>query len=181
MRHIRGMTLMELLVALGVAAIILGIALPAFSGLRERTQLAGVRHQLTASLMAARGRAVTRRMPVSLCPSVDGLRCQVGTDWSAGWIIFEDAARTGQPADAMHVLRRFDALPGNLALASSVGRRLVRFQSDGRASGTNISLRLCSRSHRRLLAAIVVNNSGRARSESAAEGQPCPFAVAPEA
>ncbi|WP_329607079.1 GspH/FimT family pseudopilin, partial [Xanthomonas perforans] len=41
-------------------------------------------------------------------------------------------------------------------------RSIVRFLPNGRSSGTNITISLCSNARR--LADVVVNNSGRART-----------------
>ena len=169
----RGFTLAELMVVLAVLAVTVTMGVPAFAGVVERAREANTRHLLTASLMAARTAAVTRREPVTLCPSADGWSCRDDSAWEAGWIIFADPRRTGQPGEG-GVLRRVEALGGDLLLRSTRGRPRVRYLPDGRAWGSNISFRLCDGGDDRLLGRVIVNNSGRARSEVAEPGGDCP-------
>jgi type IV fimbrial biogenesis protein FimT len=174
MRNQHGLTLVELAVTVAIAAVGLALALPAFHGVQQRTRAATARHSVTSALMTARSSAIMRRQPVTACPSADGIRCSGGRDWSQGWIVYHDPHRHPQPPSSTHVLRRFDALSPSLSMTSTVGRTLVRYQPDGRASGTNLSLRLCSSRDRQLLATVIVNNAGRARSETPSRSTPCP-------
>ncbi|MCE7031778.1 Tfp pilus assembly protein FimT/FimU [Lysobacter sp. GX 14042] len=167
-----GLTLVELMVAMAVLVVMLTIAVPSFQGMLERTRAATANHQLTASLMMARAAAVTRRQPVTVCPSADGEECRRDLVWEDGWIIFADPDKLGSPADADAVIQRFQALGGGLLVRSSRGRPLIRYQPNGRASGSNLSLRVCH-SDQQLLAKVVVNNVGRARTEQAGPGDRC--------
>ncbi|WP_386812463.1 GspH/FimT family pseudopilin [Lysobacter koreensis] len=172
------MTLVELLTAVAIVAVILGIGLPALGSIRQSTQTASAYHLLTGSLMAARSSAVTRRHPVSICPSLDGLRCRNDGVWEDGWIVFLDGKRTGQPTDTSAILKRLDPLGADLVARSTAGRQHVRYQPDGRASGSNVSLRICSRAKGQLLASVIVNNAGRARTERSGNTPlPCPYAI----
>jgi type IV fimbrial biogenesis protein FimT len=170
----RGFTLVELLTSLAFAGIVLGLAWPAFADLLERTSAATARHRLSATLMTARSTAIMRREAVSVCPSADGRRCSGHGDWSGGWIVYQDPGHDAQPASAEQVLRRGDPMPVDATIESSAGRTLVRFQRDGRASGTNLTLRICSRRTRQHIASVILSNSGRARTEAGRAGTPCP-------
>lgn len=174
--RLSGFTLLELIVTVAVVAILAGVALPGFASLRDRLQADATSHALTASLAAARIAAVTHRHPVSICPSADGLRCGAAGDWSRGWIVFRDPTRALQPATVDAIVQRGDAPGPAYRLTGSRGRALVRYQPDGRASGTNISFHLCSDDGRRLLASVIVSNSGRARRERPRGAAPCPAA-----
>jgi type IV fimbrial biogenesis protein FimT len=169
MRDMDGFTLVELMVVTVVAATLLSIGLPAYSHLRERVAVRSASHALTASLSLARTLAVTRRTPVSICPTRDGRTCAHATDWDDGWMVFLDPARRGQPASADHVIAR-DPGRSDLSMRSTGGRRLVRYQPDGRAWGSNVTLRLCSRHEGEVLARVVVNNVGRVRVDHEAAG-----------
>ena len=176
--HVHGMTLIELLVALTIVAILVGFGLPAFSNIRDRTQATNAYYLLTSSLMAARSGAVSRRQPVAVCPSADGLHCRGDSVWEDGWIVFLDAAKTGQPKDAAAILKRVDRLGSDLVIRASAGRLQVRYHPDGRSSGSNVSIRICSRRSASLLGSVVVNNSGRARSEHGGSARTgCPYAI----
>lgn len=173
MHRQHGITLAELLTALAIAAVVSSLAWPAFSALHARTGAATVRHRLTATLMTARSTAVMRREAVSVCPSDNGRRCSGRTDWSAGWIVFEDPGNDAQPLSDDRILKRGDALPTSTSVESSAGRTLVRFQRDGRAYGSNLTLRICHRTTRQHLASVILSNAGRARMQEAVAGARC--------
>lgn len=171
-----GFTLVELMAALAVAAVLLSVAVPAFTELQRRARAAGTYSDLTLSLAAARLLAVRLRHPVSLCPSPDGLRCADSTDWSRGWIVFSDPERDDQPADASAILRHGGSVAAPLVVRSTNGRKLVRFQPTGWAFGSNLSLRLCSRATGQLLGKVILNNAGRPRTEHLEHtGTACPY------
>ena len=171
----KGFTLLELLVTLTVLAIALGIGFPTLASVIERTRVTNTYHLLTASLMSARTAAITRAEPITVCPSRDGRHCRDDQVWEDGWIIFADPVRAGEPADAAAVLRRIDALGGQVSVRSTSGRPRVRYLPSGHAHGSNVSLRLCARGEARLIGKVVVNNSGRARSQRSKPQQPCPY------
>ena len=172
----RGFTLMELLVAMGVMGVLLGIGVPSFHSLQRSMAAASAFHLFTTSLATARGTAITRGVPVSLCPSVDGERCQKTTTWDQGWIVFEDADHKTQPASSDAILHRFTGLDRGMVLRSTAGRTLVRFHPSGMAPGTNVSLRLCSSGDRSYLGSVILNNAGRPRTERKVDAT-CPFAL----
>ena len=172
----RGVTLIELLVAMTVMAVLLGIGVPAFESLQRRMRADTTFHLITTALATARVTAVTRGVPVSLCPSADGQRCDSNTSWEHGWIVYEDAARATQPRSGTAILHRSSGLKGAMVLRSTAGRTLLRFQPSGMASGSNVSLRLCSASDGTHLGSVIVNNAGRARTERG-RGATCPFAL----
>jgi len=166
------------MVVLAVAGIGFGLALPSFSETLERTRAANAYHLVTASMMAARSTAITRRQPVTLCPSRDGLTCRGDLVWNEGWILFLDPARSGAPAGPAAVLRRFDPIGKGLGLRSSVGRHHLRYQPSGLSSGSNLSLSLCSARGQVLLGKVIVNNAGRARTErSSGATAPCNYTL----
>ncbi len=171
-----GFTLIELVVALLVLGIVVGLAAPSFQSLVERSRAQAVFHGLTASLAGARLAAVQLNRPVTVCPTLDGLRCRRDLVWDDGWMTYIDAGRGDHPASAEAVIRREGPADGRIAVRGSSGRHRVRFQPSGWASGANISLRVCSRPARKLLGEVVVNNAGRPRSErrDAAENS-CPY------
>jgi type IV fimbrial biogenesis protein FimT len=175
-RH-AGFTLIELVVALLVLGITLGLAAPAFSALMERSRAQTVFHGLTASLAGARMAAVRLNRPVTVCPTLDGLHCRRDLVWDDGWMTYIDAGRADHPSGTEAVIRREGPSDARIAVRGSSGRHRVRFQPSGWASGANISLRVCSRQANKLLGEVVVNNAGRPRSErrDAAENS-CPYA-----
>ena len=128
-----GFTLVELLVAIAVAAIVLTLGVPSFERVIERNQLTANINELVASLNYARSEAVRRNQRVSICHSNDGTSCS-GADFEDGWIIFEDLDEDGDrdnPADT--ILRVHSTLPQNISLGDNLGGNLS-FRPSGRAN-----------------------------------------------
>ncbi|WP_240475938.1 GspH/FimT family pseudopilin [Xanthomonas arboricola] len=169
----KGYTALQLVIVMAIIGIMAAIGLPSFNALIEWQRAQARVHLLTAHLAMARSLAVTHRLPVSICPSSDGANCRSGRDWSRGWILFKDPLRTGQPADTDSVLQVEQyAASDNISITGTTGRSLVRFLPNGRNSGTNITISLCTRAQR--LADVIVNNSGRTRSVRYRQPTTCP-------
>lgn len=129
----RGVTLVELLVAMAVAGILIAAAAPSFQGIFNGNRLTTAANDLAASLQAARLEAMRRGQRVIICPSADGTTCAAGNPW-AGWIVFADANADGAPA-AAEVLR-WDQINAPMQLWASAtisaANRIV-FRPDGLA------------------------------------------------
>lgn len=83
----KGVTLIELMVALAILAVALTLGLPALDELLTRNRQTARLHQLQGDLHHARSHALTRRLRVEVCGSADGKTCQAS--WSQGWIARE--------------------------------------------------------------------------------------------
>lgn len=79
MRNSTGLTLIELMIALVIFAIITFVAIPSFSGLLERKSLPQVAKALEKAIQVARTEATTRSEIVNLSPS--------NTSWNNGWVV----------------------------------------------------------------------------------------------
>lgn len=172
MQRRTGFTLVELLVALAVLAVLLGVGVPTFRASLERQRISAAVFVVAAQFATARNSAITRREVVSLCPSNNGLDCDEGLDWAGGWLMYGGARRASQPESPAAVLRHFPP-PGHasLRLHSSIGRRALHFLPDGRSAGSNLRLRICLGGQ--LRGEVVVNNLGRVRSRRLPGWQPC--------
>lgn len=100
----RGVTLIELLVALAIAAVIVGLAAPAFSNFIAGVQSTSRTNDLVAALQTARSEAVRRGQTVTVRSTGGSL------DFHTGWSVFTDANADGlqaspaTPADGTVVL-----------------------------------------------------------------------------
>lgn len=167
----RGLTLLELMIALAVAGILASIALPSFGRMLEDNRLTQTRNALVASLQLARALAVTSGRNVILCASSDGQRCRAGSDFSLGWLVYRDDNGNGRLDPGESVRDRHQLGIGEMRIRSSDGRPQIRFRIRGTASGTNTRLILCDR-HPERGAQVVVANSGRIRSNML-QGRDC--------
>ncbi len=95
----QGINLIELMVVLTIVGILAMVAAPS---MQDTLKLSGVRghvRDFNASLMYARGEAVSRNKRISMCPSADGASCDAANNWSNGWIIFIDDGAGGDFGD----------------------------------------------------------------------------------
>lgn len=179
MQHVRarrdsqcGVTLIEQIMVVVIVSVLTAVAMPSLVRLLRRNQVQVAQMDFFSALQHARGMAVTTGKSVLFCPSHDGMRCSGETRWESGWLIAHDRDRDGQP-DATP-LRTKIGYTGITILGDS-SRRLVRFRSDGSASGTTNTLRFCSRGQPDQTLLVVISNVGRIRgaTASAAEAASC--------
>lgn len=93
-----GFTLIELMVVIIIAAILLTIAVPSFSTLIKRNNVDSLQSKLSSALATARTEAASRNRIITICASNDA-QDACGTDWSNGWLVFEDNGTRGEFAD----------------------------------------------------------------------------------
>ncbi len=167
-----GFSLVEALTVLAITAILLLVGVPAYAGLMESQRASSAMYLLTAHMASARSTAITYRIPTVVCPSDRAGGCRRDGDWSQGWLMFFDADGNRQPDSRQDILRDENApIHPSLRIVSSAGRTQLRYLPDGRSAGSNLSVRLCRED--KLLAQVIVNNTGRIRSETASGSTPC--------
>ena len=104
MYRIRGLTVIELLVSLAVAAVLIGLALPAFQNFVAQRTLTTQVNDFVIAVTLARSEAARRRGVVS----VQAINPSNGNEWGGGWCV-----TVGQPGDCANPLRMFPALGDN--------------------------------------------------------------------
>lgn len=162
-RHQSGLTLIELIVAIAVLAIIVTIGIPGFQKFTARNEVAAEVMRIKSALANTRSAAITRRTTVTLCPTVDMAQCQItnnaeGDAWRANLAIFEGQGDPGDP-----LLRTF----GESRLPSLTYRNdnlPVRYSALGRAGGHFGTFRICGKFDEG--ARVIINIMGRVRVDS---------------
>ncbi len=124
-----GYTVYEMLITLLIASLLVGIAVPSLRFFVVNSKLSTGTNSLVIALNLARSEAVTRSVPVSVCPSTTGTNC-TSTAWNQGWIVFvdEDVAGTVDGADL--ILLRSDGFSSDVNV-SLVGPPYLQFQPTG--------------------------------------------------
>ncbi len=158
-----GFTLFELLTALGCLALLMAVALPAFSGAREAARAAEAKAALLGSFSTAVSRATITGRHAVLCPSPDGETCVGGGIWQNGWIAFLDRNGNRQRDADETVIDRVAALPPSLKLATSSGRPRILVQPNGGNAGSNATFTLCDGRGPARAVTLVLSNFGRLR------------------
>jgi type IV fimbrial biogenesis protein FimT len=161
-RKARGFTLIELMMTLGVAAILAMMGAPALGNLLARTREAGAEARVADTLRQARTAAVMDNTRIIVCPSDDGRHCRSGYDWQHGWIVAPDADGDEQPDDGHPVIAALPAMAAGSRIITSAGRAHIIFHPNGSAAGSNARFTIC---HAREGdgKSVVVSNSGRVR------------------
>lgn len=89
-----GFTLIELVVAVAMIAILAALALPAMGGLIARNKVSTEVNRIVADILLARNSAVTRARVVTICRSGTQVSCLDGASASgrldAGWMTYTD-------------------------------------------------------------------------------------------
>lgn len=163
----RGLTLLELLIALAVTALLTGIALPSFDSLMTRTRMAAAHNAFVSSIYLLRSEAVKRNRVVKMCRSVGSLaRCDTSDagGWHTGWAIWVDEDDSGQIDGSEAVISVHGPLGGSVRLTgnTNVADRLA-FQATGATSGVgNGTFTICSPGHARKRQ-VIISRQGRIR------------------
>lgn len=134
-----GFTLIELMVAIAILAIVLGVGIPSYRDLIVNNRMAGEINDFVGSLRITRSEAIKRGVPVRMCASDDGQDCANSGPWSNGWIIFEvrpDSANCNALAQAAGDCVRVYTFSGtnNLAGANNLAHTLT-FDANGFVRG----------------------------------------------
>jgi type IV fimbrial biogenesis protein FimT len=165
MKTQRGLTLIELLIALAVLGVLFGVAVPAFSGGLEAARASDARAGLLASLMTAQGKAAITGAHGVLCPSFDGANCDDSPDWSTGWLVFLDSNGSREVEGGEQILHVQAPLSGRVHLRSTVGRTRIVFQGNGGNAGSNVTFTLCDGRGPSRARALIMSNTGGLRDD----------------
>ncbi len=155
-----GLTLIELIVAIAVLAILVTWAIPGFQNFTARNQVAAEVMRIKTALALARNTAVTRRTTISVCasPGPAYTHCTFD-DWDQDWVIVEGEATGGSLAGDT-VLRVLEA-SDEVAVSFNRDDRPVRFSALGWSQGYNGTFEIFGK--RGNGSSIIVNNLGRQR------------------
>jgi type IV fimbrial biogenesis protein FimT len=112
----KGMTFVELLIVLSIAAIMLTLAVPSFDAVLQGSRFSTFANAYLTNLHLARSEATKRNTRVALCKSSDGASCTAAGRWDQGWILFNDINNNAQTDSGETILRVNEALPPNWVL-----------------------------------------------------------------
>ena len=128
---LNGFTLVELMVAITIMAILLAVATPSFNDVLLGSKLSSYTNNFAASSTLARGEAIKRNKPVTLCVSIDGTNCGAG-GWEQGWIVLHGTT----------VIQRQAPSASGFKIIETGGLTTLTFQPTG-VGATQASLKVC--------------------------------------
>lgn len=128
--------MIELLTAIALAAIIMGLAVPNFMDFMIRNRLNAYNNEFVAALATARSEAIRRATTVSVCRRATDASC-VGGAWSNGWLVVVNTANVNPTAVAPSgpVIKVHEALSSGYTLNGNANYKdYITFDADGSAN-----------------------------------------------
>lgn len=171
-----GFTLIELMIAVALTGILLGMAVPAMNIFISNARQTGAINDFVSSMHTARSTAITTNARVTICPSAGGNNCEAVT-WEEGWIVFgdPDSDRVVDPDETIVATS-----PGatGLVIQSPEFAQFLTYRPTGRVmnaslDGSSGEFTVCDNRGADHAKVLIVDLSGRPRlSEHLADGSP---------
>jgi type IV fimbrial biogenesis protein FimT len=176
MRRDSGFTLIELMIAVALVAILLATAVPALDDFTNDARQTGAINDFISSIHIARNTAITTNSRVTMCASASGANCEAAS-WDSGWIVFADLNSNGS-LDAGETIASASAAVDGLNIQSGEFPAALMYRPNGRAmtnalTGNSGEFTVCDFRGAEHAKVILVELSGRPRmSETKANGSP---------
>jgi type IV fimbrial biogenesis protein FimT len=163
-----GITLIELILALAVLAIISIATVPGLATLIYNVRMSSSVNELIHSFHSARQNARVTGIATAVCSSRDGKQCQTDNQWANGWLVFANRDADEPPqVDADELILDVHGPVRNMRI--SANRRAFILRPFGLRS-TNGTLTWCDRRGSDHARAVVVSFTGKPRINSTAVG-----------
>lgn len=161
--QLRGHSVVEMLLGLGLLSTVLGVGLPSLNRLVEQTRTTSELNSLIAEVGLLRSAAAKNRVRATLCPLATDGGC--GTDWNAGRLAFLDNNGDGQRTPDEAVLLQISP---NRSIAlrwrAPLGKAYVQLLPNGLTTASNGTFTLCTKSQDVNFArALIIARTGRVR------------------
>ena len=171
----KGFTILELMVTVSLAAILLAVGVPALQEFGARQRMSAAMHALHGQLALARDTAIRTGFAVVACPGTPASGCREDSDWSGGWLVFDDANGDAE-YESGEILHRVEPGLEQIVIRTTAGRRSLRFAPNGSAPGSNGTITFCDWRGPTAARKLVLANTGRIRREEAPDTDPrnCP-------
>jgi len=133
----RGFTLIELMIAVGLTALLLSMAIPALDSFTTNARQTSAINDFVSSMHVARSTAVTTNFRVTVCASSGGNNCEA-VSWDQGWIVFGDRD-SDQSVDGDEVISAAsDGIEG-LSIQSGEFGQFLMYRPNGRVMNSSIN------------------------------------------
>lgn len=136
----KGFTLIELIVAVAVVALALGLAAPSYEVFVVSSRMSGSVNELQGAIAYARSEAVKKQTTVTMCSSLDSATCANTAQWTNGWLIFTDRD-SDATLDATDTIARVgNQQEGGSSVrleGFSYGAGVIQFNAEGMLRGGN--------------------------------------------
>ena len=166
----RAFSLHETIVTLAVVGTVATIAVPSFQKLVSSQRIAGAVNTLITALYLTRSEAIKRGEAAVLCPSRDARGCtNGGRDWEEGYLLYVDR-NDNREVDANEPVIQVFGATHRVRLQNTSRHDHVRYKANGMATLTNATFIFCDIHGRSAPKAVIISNSGRARTSDRMPG-----------
>ncbi|MNG84318.1 hypothetical protein D3C79_430530 [compost metagenome] len=165
-KDVKGFTLLELMIAVSLGVILLGIGAPAMSSLLNENTLQLESRTVLKYLRFARSQAVDNQQSVTACLANASDNCVTANPTQV--LIFVDTNGNNVLNNGEQFLARSPAFPRSLTATNN--RTSTTFSPDGTSLVTNATLSLCSPGNAQVN--LVIAPSGRATQST--QANTCP-------
>jgi len=172
-KNVKGFTLLELMIAVSLGVILLGIGAPAMSSLLSENSLRFESRTLLKYLRFARSQAIDNQQSVTACLANASDNCVTANPTQllvTQLLVFvdNDSPRDNILNNSDQFLARTAAFSGTLTIANN--RISTTFSPDGTSLGSNATISLCSSGNAQVN--LVIAQSGR--SSQSTQANVCP-------
>ena len=131
----RGFTIIELMIAVLVLALLATVGVPSFGNIITNNRIVAQANSLHADILYARSEAVKRDTKVVICwsgnPAATTPCGASGTGWGDGWIVFVDSDEDDTFDAGEPIVKAQDGLTAGVSLSLSGPTQIV-YEGDGR-------------------------------------------------
>ena len=130
-----GFTLLEALVVMALLGLMVSLAAPAMTALRQQHQLQAQAEGFFNSLVLARSEALRRQHRVTLCARATDSACDATGTWQLGWLVFVDANDNAQLDPGEALIEAHAAVPAAFQLTvTSTAKAYFSYNAEGRSA-----------------------------------------------
>ncbi len=122
----KGFTLIEFAVVMAIVGILVSLATPSIINLMANADLRSNASSIIGDFGTSRAEALRTRRSVTMCARAAGSGC--GTDWTLGWIVFQDTNNNQSVDTGERIIRQQDGVEGAVTLT---GPSTFTFRSSG--------------------------------------------------
>lgn len=166
MKRQNGFTLIELLTTIGIATLLISMAVPSMQTFSQNSRQTSAVNDLVSALHLARNTAITMNNRVTVCPSTNGTNCEA-VGWERGFLAFVDLD-SDQAVDADDTIIRTGSATDTMTIASAEYSDYLMYRPNGRMMGAAVGqntgqFSACDERGSGYAKMIQIDLSGRAR------------------
>ena len=139
-RHLRGFTLLEVMVVVSILAVLAALAAPSFTSTIERLRVRQAVENMTSTMYFARSEAIKRGGNIGIQKNdngTDGCTLAVNKqEWSCGWFVFVDSNGNGAWVNGEEILQII-APPSMINVMHNSGDKSIKVDRWGKMNGLN--------------------------------------------